>query len=67
MVTIKKSVVKIALELVQEDTRAYHCFSICREAVMQKKPIVDISNKGMDREKTPKINSSIFLKACMPP
>jgi hypothetical protein len=51
--------------------RAHHCCSICREAVMQKKPIVDISNKnGRDSEKTPKIESSMFLKASrtyMPP
>ena len=49
--------VEVALELVQED-RAYHCCGM-----MQKKPIVDISNKkGMDSEKLPK--DQIFLKAC---
>ena len=54
---VKKSVVEVALELVQED-RAYHCCSM-----MQKKPIVDISNKkGMDSGKLSK--DHVFLKAC---
>jgi hypothetical protein len=47
---VKKSVVEVALELVQEE-RAYHC--CC--TLMQKKPIINISNKkGMDSEKLAK-------------
>ena len=59
--------VEAALELVQDirhqTLEAYHYCSIYREAVMQKKPIVNISNKkGMDSAKLPK--DQVFLKVC---